>query len=61
MHDVGSSVACNYFLGQIVARTARPAVYAHVHILADHVTLSRPQQINFMFLGQNQSWDWVGR
>ena len=27
----------HYFLGQIAARTA---VYAHVHILADHVTLS---------------------
>ena len=35
MHDVGSSV------GQIVARAAQPAVYAHVHILADHVTLTR--------------------
>ena len=31
MHDV---------VGQIAARAAQPAVYAHVHILADHVTLS---------------------
>ena len=38
MHDVGSSVVIT--LGQIAARTAQPAVYAHVHILADHVTLS---------------------
>ena len=42
MHDVGSSVVhvYNYFLGHIAARAAQPAVYAHVHILADHVTLS---------------------
>ena len=31
---------CNYFLGHIAARAARPTVYAHVHILDDHVTLS---------------------
>ena len=29
-----------YFVSQIAARAARPAVYAHVHILADHVTVS---------------------
>ena len=40
MHDVGSSVVYNYFVSQIAARAARPAVYVHVHILADHVTLS---------------------
>ena len=34
------NIQCNYFLGQIAARAAQPAVYAHVHILADHVTLS---------------------
>ena len=34
------SVVYNYFLGQIAAHTAQPALYAHVHILADHVTLS---------------------
>ena len=40
MHDVGSSVVYNYFLSQIAARAAQLAVYAHLHILADPVTLS---------------------
>ena len=38
MHDVGSSVVIT-FQAQL-RRAAWPAVYAHVHILADHVTLS---------------------
>ena len=54
MHDVGSS--------QIAARTARPAAciyaymhYAHVHILADHVTLELASQINSLVVLQLRS------
>ena len=38
IHDGGSSVVITFQAK--LRRALRPAVYAHMHILADHVTLS---------------------